>query len=116
MPPPTETPLPEMMAHYAGGAESDRLTHGSGPLEFSRTQELLLRFLPHPPAVVYDIGGGSGIYACWLARLGYTAHLLDPVPIHVAQAAAASQGQPDTPLASIVRGDARSLPFDSLRA
>jgi SAM-dependent methyltransferase len=36
-------------------------------------------------------------------------HLLDPVPLHVAQAAAASAQQPDAPLASAAVGDARRL-------
>jgi hypothetical protein len=35
-----------MLAHYLEGKESVRLLDGNGPLEFARTQELILRFFP----------------------------------------------------------------------
>lgn len=44
-----------------------------------------------------------------LARDGHTIHLIDPVPLHVNQAVAASDLQPDAPLASASVGDARRL-------
>src|ERR1044072_7538504 len=100
----------EIVAHYRDGIELPRLTKGTGPLEYLRTQELLQRYLPAPPAVVVDVGGGPGGYAGWLAELGYTVHLLDPVPLHVSQAADASRRQL-RPLASVGVGDARELPF-----
>ena len=59
--------------------------------------------------MVYDVGGGSGVYATWLARRGYTAHLIDVVPLHVEQARLASAAQPEHPLASVGLGDARQL-------
>jgi ubiquinone/menaquinone biosynthesis C-methylase UbiE len=80
-----------------------------GQLELARTQELLQRYLPPPSAVIVDAGGGSGVYAGWLARLGYEVHLIDPVPKHVEQARAASARQTDHPVASIRLGDARRL-------
>ena len=46
------------------------MTDAKGQLEFVRTQEIITRYLPDPPAVVLDIGGGSGPYACWLAKAG----------------------------------------------
>src|SRR5262249_39568553 len=67
------------------------------------------RFLPAPPAVVADVGGGPGLYACWLADLGYEVHLYDPVPLHVAQAEAASKARPTHPLAGCAVGDARAV-------
>lgn len=100
---------PEILEYYARGGEAPRLLQGMGQLEFARTQELLSRFLPAPPAVIFDVGGGSGLYSCWLARVGYEVHLLDPVPLHIAQARTASRNQPDHPLASMVIGDARRL-------
>ena len=39
---------------------------GIGPLELVRTRELIARYLPFPPAVVFDVGGGPGVYSCWL--------------------------------------------------
>ena len=56
-----------------------------------------------------DVGGGAGIYALPLAREGYSVHLVDPVPLHVEQAAVGSAAQPEAPLAGAEVGDARSL-------
>jgi ubiquinone/menaquinone biosynthesis C-methylase UbiE len=93
-------------AYYNLGEEQGRLGDWSR-LEFIRTQELLARHLPPPPADVLDVGGGPGTYALWLAGRGYRTHLLDPVPLHVEQARAAAGGS----LASAEVGDARALPF-----
>ena len=89
------------LAHYAEGIEAGRLQHGSGQIEFARTREIVSRYLPPPPAVIFDIGGGPGVYALWLARLGYAVHLIDPVPLHVEQARQASARQPDAPIAAL---------------
>jgi ubiquinone/menaquinone biosynthesis C-methylase UbiE len=78
-----------------------------------RTQEIILRYLERPPAVVLDVGGAAGRYACWLAQEGYQVHLVDPVPLHIQQAKAASAAQPETPIASCRLGDARQLAFES---
>lgn len=59
------------------GIERGRLRTGLGLIEFERTKELLLEHLPKPPAIVYDIGGGYGEYAWWLASLGYEVYLFD---------------------------------------
>ncbi len=99
----------EIDSHYAAGLEAGRLTYGSGRLELARTQEILRRFLPPPPAVVADVGGGPGLYACWLASLGYEVHLYDPVPLHVAQAEEASKAQPPHPVQSFTIADARAV-------
>jgi ubiquinone/menaquinone biosynthesis C-methylase UbiE len=90
--------------------EASRLTTGWFQLERARTQELILRYLPPAPGSVIDAGGGSGLYACWLASLGYQVHLIDPISKHVEQAQAASSRQPGHPLASAAIGDARHLP------
>lgn len=99
----------EAQAHYDEGMEADRLQQGSGRIEFARTQEIVARSLPPPPAVIVDIGGGPGAYARWLARLGYEVHLIDPVPLHVEQARQASAQQPGAPIASCTLGDARHI-------
>ena len=85
------------------------LGKGGGMLEEIRMRELILRFLPPPPGVVLDVGGGPGRYSCWLAEMGFEAHLVDPVEKHVRQAREASESQPRHPLASVALGDARSL-------
>ena len=99
----------EFFEHYASGYEAQRLQSGSSQIELARTQELLTRYLPEPPAVIFDVGGGPGIYACWLAKQGYEVHLIDVNPLHVDLARQASQSQPEAPLASIGVGDARTL-------
>jgi SAM-dependent methyltransferase len=105
----------DLDVYYNRGREQARLTNDTGRLELARTQEIILRYLPEPPATIYDIGGGAGIYALWLATLGYTVHLVDLMPLHVEQAAQASAALPDHPLASVSLGDARhvSLPSGS---
>jgi ubiquinone/menaquinone biosynthesis C-methylase UbiE len=99
----------ELSNFYERVDENGRLSEGYGPLEWARTLDILKRYLPPPPSVIYDVGGGAGVYALWLARKGYEVHLVEPVAKHVRQARQASQGQPDHPLASIVQGDARKL-------
>jgi ubiquinone/menaquinone biosynthesis C-methylase UbiE len=99
----------EFFEHYASGYEAQRLQSGSSQIELARTQELLTRYLPEPPAVIFDVGGGPGIYARWLAKQGYEVHLIDVNPLHVELAQQASQRQPEGPLASIEVGDARKL-------
>ena len=93
----------DLFAYYAGQDEGQRLSRfAHNRLELLRTRELLQRQLPSPPAVLLDVGGGTGVYAAWLAGLGYRVHLVDIVPEHVR---AAAQHRPVT--AEV--GDARSL-------
>ena len=107
----------EILSFYRQTQESKRLTtQTKGQLEFVRTQEIIKRYLPPSPAVVLDIGGGSGPYACWLAKTGYEVHLVDPVDLHIEQAKEASHRQPKHPIASISLGDARELRFSSMSA
>lgn len=99
----------EILAYYERGAERERLSLGRGELERLRTQELLIRYLPSPPASVLDVGGGWGVYAFWLAAQGYDVHLIDPVPGHVEQARERMSAPGIQPLASARVGDARRL-------
>ena len=103
-------PLPrEVDAYYAKGLEAGRLFRDHGTIELARTQEILLRHLPPSPATVLDVGGGTGVYACWLASRGYRVTLVDASALHVEQARAASARQPEAPLAACRLGDARRL-------
>jgi ubiquinone/menaquinone biosynthesis C-methylase UbiE len=99
----------EIQSYYEGGHEQARLASGPFQVERARTEELLTRFLPSPPAVILDIGGGPGAYALWLSAKGYEVHLIDPVPLHVEQALEASGTCPLHPIASVSLGDARKL-------
>lgn len=100
----------EILAHYEEEIEKERLLGGgAGRLEYLRTRELLARHLPPAAATILDVGGAAGAYALPLAEEGYSVYLVDPVPLHVEQATAASVAQPRAPLAGVELGDARSL-------
>ncbi|HVE78435.1 MAG TPA: hypothetical protein VNA89_06225, partial [Gemmatimonadaceae bacterium] len=73
----------EVARYYARGLEAERLAAGAGQLELLRTQDVLRRVLPAPPATIADVGGGPGVYSRWLAELGYAVHLVDPVALHL---------------------------------
>jgi SAM-dependent methyltransferase len=92
----------DVLDYYNQGREDARLRQGRGRLELWRTQDILRRWLPAPPARVLDIGGGTGIHAEWLASAGYDVELVDAVPHHVEEA----RGIPGV---HAVEGDARSL-------
>ena len=56
--------VPEAVrAYYESFDEQERLSGGLGALELARTQEILLRRLPSPPARILDVGGAAGRYA-----------------------------------------------------
>ena len=105
------TPPDEILGYYARGGERGRLEEAYFPLERARTQELVRRHLPPPPGVVLDVGGAAGAYAFWLADVGYEVHLVDPVPLHVAQAEEATRARTGGRLASARVGEARRLDF-----
>ena len=102
----------EIRAHYEIGDEAGRLERTDSQIEKVRTQELLRRYLPPPPAVIIDVGGGAGVYAFWLAERGYQVHLIDGIPLHIEQAHETASQSVDHPLASIELGDARQLVFE----
>jgi 2-polyprenyl-3-methyl-5-hydroxy-6-metoxy-1,4-benzoquinol methylase len=86
--------MDDIEAHF--GLERERLCRRNRQaLEFVRTLEPLDRFLPAPPARILDVGGGPGTYAAPLARRGYEVRLPDPVGLHVEQAQATADAQPD---------------------
>jgi ubiquinone/menaquinone biosynthesis C-methylase UbiE len=99
----------EILRYYQQADEAQRLSRGSGLLEYARIQEIVMRYLPPPPARVLDVGGGPGAHAAWLIARGYAVYLLDPVPLHLEQAAR-------LPLAGVAPGDARELPCEDASA
>ena len=101
---------PEVLAYYERDGERERLTRDWGRLEWARTWELLERFLPAPPSVVLDVGGGPGAYAVPLALAGHSVHLVDAVPLHIERAQLQAQAA-CVSFASASVADARSLPL-----
>lgn len=99
---------PSIAEYYERTPEETRLEHGAFRLEQERTRELLVRFLPPPPALVVDVGGAAGAYALWLAEAGYPVHLVDRTPRLVAEARRRS-ALAARPLRSCRVGDARAL-------
>ena len=98
----------DILYYYNRGREAERLASEHSRVEHARTLDVLERHLPDAPATVLDVGGGPGRYAVWLAEQGYTVHLLDPVPLHVAQATEALKPHAQ---AAATLGDARVLPY-----
>ena len=99
-----------VLAGYNAGIEKNRLREGIGILEFERTKEILLEKLPKPPAVIYDIGGGYGEYAWWLASLGYEVHLFDLSITHIEMSRELAEEYPGFSLKDALVCDARAIP------
>jgi len=103
----------EIINHYSKYyGEHRRLYSGFGQLEKARVEQILNRFLPKPPAVILDVGGGTGAYAFPLAEKGYTVHLIDLTPAHIEKVKAISKSQSGYGLASMTVGDARKLEIE----
>jgi len=102
----------EIASYYEQGREADRLSVDRGELERVRTQSILARHLPPPPATIVDVGGATGVYAFPLAQAGYRVNLIEPVALHLEQARDRS-AQSGVVLESIASGDARHLEVGS---
>jgi SAM-dependent methyltransferase len=101
---------PEATQHYASGYEATRLFGSAqGELERIRSQEIVGRHLPQPPARALDIGGAGGVYSLWLLDQGYEVCLIDAMPLHVELAERTLGEHVNHELASARIGDARQL-------
>lgn len=90
------------------GEEHRLFTVPSGIIERLRTHRILNRFLPKPPALIYDIGGGAGVYAFPLAEQGYHVHLIDLTERHIALASD-HMAESGIQLSECAVGDARKI-------
>ncbi|MDF2686891.1 MAG: methylase [Clostridia bacterium] len=105
----------DVLKGYNAGIEKNRLRIGLGLIEFERTKELLLEFLPPPktteqtPAIIYDIGGGYGEYSWWLSSLGYEVHLFDISETNIKMSGNLKTEYPHTALHSSEVADARNI-------
>lgn len=92
----------DLLQVYDEGDEDARMASPRNQVEWVRTRELLVRWLPSEPSRILDVGGASGRYAAWLSEQGHVVQVVDPVPKHVEQARARGL--------DAVLGDARDLP------
>lgn len=105
----------QIRRYYEAGQEAGRLETPFARWEKARTLDILGRFLPRPPAVILDMGGGAGAYAFPLAEAGYAVDLFDPVPLHVEQAQVRASGRERVPRRFEV-ADARAIPCEDSSA
>lgn len=99
----------KVLSGYNAGIERNRLRQDIGLIEFERTKELLKEYLPKPPAVIYDIGGGYGEYAWWLASFGYEVHLFDLSRTNIEMSSELKKEYPTCSLAGAEVCDARKI-------
>ncbi|ABP53971.1 Methyltransferase type 11 [Salinispora tropica CNB-440] len=93
----------EIMEYHQRGGERARLAAGQGRLGFLRTWDVLSRVLPDAPTALLDIAGATDAYAGTLTQVSYHVQVVEPVPEHVAEAAA-------PPGVTAILGNARALP------
>lgn len=74
--------IDEVYEFYNNGAEIGRLERGLGVVEFWRSKEIISRYL-NGKMKIYDIGGGIGKYAEWLASMGQEVTLIELAPTAV---------------------------------
>lgn len=97
--------------YYERFREGQRLQIGIGKLEYERTKDILLRFLPPGRATVLDVGGGTGPYSFWLAKRGHRVHLIEPSSKLLEEARRLSRNRRGGSLFDCLQGDARALDF-----
>lgn len=98
--------LDEVLEFYNSGAEKGRLERGLGKVELYRTKEILKKYIISTNNIIYDIGGGIGIYSSWLSEMNNKVHLLELAPSAV-EYAIKSQKKNNTFVAEVC--DARNI-------
>lgn len=104
--------ISEVFEFYNAGAEIGRLERGLGKVELYRTKEILRKYITSTNNVIYDIGGGIGIYSSWLAELGNKVHLLELAPSAV-EYALKNQREKNTYIADVCDARKVNRPDDS---
>ena len=98
----------QILDFYNDGAEIGRLERGIGKIEYQRTKDILERYLSTEKQVIYDIGGGIGVYSRWLAQLGHEVHMFELAPNAVDYAIGLNKNN-SSPIYNIEVADARSI-------
>ena len=79
-------------------------------IEFSRSKNIISRYLRDKNMEIADVCGGTGPYAFWLAEKGHNVHLMDLTQKHIDIAKQRSKAS-NIALSSYNCGDARNLPY-----
>ena len=95
---------------YGNAKEDDRL--GRETLEYTRTKSIVSRYLCCNSMEIADVGGATGAYSFWLAKIGHQVHLLDLAENHI-EIAKQRSVEKGIKLASYSCADARSLPYEN---
>lgn len=96
----------EVIEFYNALKEKGRLEMGLGKAEFYRTKEILSRIIPDKKQVIYDVGGGIGVYSAWLAEQGHEVHMFELAPAAVEYAV---NNQTDNARFAAEAADARNI-------
>lgn len=96
--------LSNIEKHYNKHPEDLRLQRRHGQVEFETTMHHLHRFLK-PDSLVLDIGAGTGRYTSALMAEGYKVKAVELVQRNI------DVFRKREPLADVVKGDARQMPF-----
>jgi len=81
-------------------------------LEFTRSKNIISRYLFSDGMEIADIGGGTGPYSFWLAEQGHNVHLLDITQKHI-EIAKQKIKTDNIALSSCICADARNLPYQN---
>jgi len=100
----------EVKDFYDSYNEDGRLTRHD--LEFTRSKEIISRYLVKEKMRIVDMGGASGVYSFWLASLGHDVHLLDLTRKHIEKAKTKAEST-GVHLSEYLCADARQLPYDN---
>lgn len=99
----------QILEYYNSGKEKDRLLKGIGVIEWERSREIISRYLSDRTMIIYDIGGGTGVYSRWLAELGHEVHMFELSPANVHYAEEQQAPGTITPIHRIEVADARNI-------
>ncbi|WP_157261092.1 class I SAM-dependent methyltransferase [Paenibacillus wynnii] len=105
----TEKDRDQILEYYNSGKEIDRLLRGIGVIEWERSREIISRYLSEEKMVIYDIGGGTGVYSRWLAELDHEVHMFELSPSNVQYARELQASGQISPIHRIEIADARSI-------
>lgn len=93
---------------YNKASEENRLSKGMGVFEFERIKYLINLHLKDA-SIVLDVGGGTGKYSEWLAKLKHQVYLVEPIDKHLHIALERSKRLKKK--FKVIKGEARKLDF-----